>query len=101
MDVPVPVLVVVGLAFVTLVAIVIAPSRRVRSERRLPSEVETRVLGECEQRLQARRRAEAGGVVLPRVLHERRRHRVGLLLGLAEERQERRVHVLALDVLTT
>jgi hypothetical protein len=44
MDVPVPVLVVVGLAFVTLVAIVIAPSRRVRSERRLPSEVETRVL---------------------------------------------------------
>jgi hypothetical protein len=44
MDVPVPVLIVVGVAFLTLIAIIIAPSRRVRSEHRLPSDVETRVL---------------------------------------------------------
>ena len=44
MDLPVPVIIIVGLAFVTLVAIIVAPSRRVRAERRLPSDVETRVL---------------------------------------------------------
>ena len=44
MDVPVPVIVIVGLALVTLVAIIVAPSRRVRAERRLPADVETRVL---------------------------------------------------------
>jgi hypothetical protein len=44
MDVPVPVLIVVGVALLTLIAIIIAPSRRVRSERKLPSDVETRVL---------------------------------------------------------
>jgi hypothetical protein len=43
-DLPVLVIVIVGLAFVTLVAIIVAPSRRVRAERRLPSDVETRVL---------------------------------------------------------
>ena len=43
-DLPVPVIVIVGLAFVTLVWIVVAPSRRVRAERRLPSDIETRVL---------------------------------------------------------
>ncbi|MGZ4690205.1 MAG: hypothetical protein ACXVKA_13965 [Acidimicrobiia bacterium] len=44
MDLPVPVVIVVGLALITLVAIIVAPSRRVRAERRLPSDVETRVL---------------------------------------------------------
>ncbi len=44
MDVPAPVIVIVGLALVTLVAIIVAPSRRVRAERRLPADVETRVL---------------------------------------------------------
>ncbi len=44
MDLPIPVIIIVGLALVTLVAIIIAPSRRVRAERRLPSDVETRVL---------------------------------------------------------
>ena len=36
--------IIVGLALITLVAIIVAPSRRVRAERRLPSDVETRVL---------------------------------------------------------
>ena len=36
--------IIVGLALVTLVAIIVAPSRSVRAERRLPSDVEARVL---------------------------------------------------------
>ena len=44
MDLPVPVIIIVGLALVTLVAIIIAPWRKVRAERPLPSDVETRVL---------------------------------------------------------
>ena len=44
MDIPVPVIIIVGLALITLVAIIVAPSRRVRAERPLPSDVETRVL---------------------------------------------------------
>jgi hypothetical protein len=43
-DVPLEVIVVVGLALITLVAIIVAPSRQVRAERPLPSDVETRVL---------------------------------------------------------
>jgi hypothetical protein len=54
MDVPVPVLIVVGVAFLTLIAIIIAPSRRVRSERKLSSEAETRVLaGESPDDIEA------------------------------------------------
>jgi hypothetical protein len=53
-DLPVPVIIVVGLALVTLVAIVVAPSRRVRAERPLPSDVETRVLlGESPHEIDA------------------------------------------------
>lgn len=44
MDVPVAVVVIVGLALVSLVAIIVAPSRRVRSERPLPGDVQARVL---------------------------------------------------------
>ena len=44
MDVPVPVMIIVGLALVTLVAIIVAPFRRVRAEGPLPDDVETRVL---------------------------------------------------------
>ena len=44
MDLPVPVIIIVGLALVTLVAIIVAPFRRVRAERPLPDDVETRVL---------------------------------------------------------
>ena len=44
MDLPVPVIIVVGLALLTLVAIIVAPWRRVRAERPLPADVETRVL---------------------------------------------------------
>jgi hypothetical protein len=44
-DLPVAVvIVVVGLALITLIAIIVAPSRKVRAERPLPSDVETRVL---------------------------------------------------------
>jgi hypothetical protein len=43
-DLPIAVVIVVGLALITLVAIIVAPSRRVRAERPLPSDVETRVL---------------------------------------------------------
>ena len=44
MDVPVLVLVVVGLATITLIAIIVAPSRKVRAERPLPADVQARVL---------------------------------------------------------
>lgn len=44
MDLPVAVVIVVGLALITLIAIVVAPSRQVRAERPLPSDVEARVL---------------------------------------------------------
>lgn len=59
MDLPVPVIIIVGVALVTLVAIIIAPSRRVRAERPLPSDVETRVLlgespREIDEALQSR-----------------------------------------------
>ena len=54
MDVPVPVVVIVGLALLTLLAIIIAPSRRVRAERPLPADVETRVLmGESPEEIEA------------------------------------------------
>jgi hypothetical protein len=43
-DLPAPVVIIVGLAVITLIAIIVAPSRRVRSERRLPADVEARVL---------------------------------------------------------
>lgn len=43
-DVPAPVIVIVGLALLTLAAIIVAPFRRVRAERPLPADVETRVL---------------------------------------------------------
>jgi hypothetical protein len=43
-DLPIAVVIVVGLALITLIAIIVAPSRRVRAERPLPSDVETRVL---------------------------------------------------------
>src|SRR4029077_7325242 len=46
-------------------------------------------------------RAEARRLTGTGVLHEVRCHLVGLLVGLAEERQERGVDVLALDVLPT
>ena len=39
-----PVLIIVGLALITLVAIIVAPSRKVRAERRMPSDVQARVL---------------------------------------------------------
>lgn len=54
MDVPAPVIVIVGLALLTLAAIIIAPSRRVRAERPLPADVETRVLlGESPDEIDA------------------------------------------------
>jgi hypothetical protein len=43
-DLPIAVVIVVGLALITLVAIIVAPSRQVRAERPLPSDVEARVL---------------------------------------------------------
>jgi len=43
-DLPIAVVIVVGLALITLIAIIVAPSRRVRAERPLPSDVEARVL---------------------------------------------------------
>jgi hypothetical protein len=53
-DLPVPVVIVVGLALVTLIAIIVAPWRRVRSERPLPDDVETRVLlGESPDEIDA------------------------------------------------
>ena len=54
MDLPIAVVIVVGLALITLVAIIVAPSRRVRAERPLPSDVETRVLlGESPRDIEA------------------------------------------------
>jgi hypothetical protein len=44
MDLPVPVLIVVGFAAVTLIAIIVAPSRKVRAEPPLPADVQARVL---------------------------------------------------------
>jgi hypothetical protein len=44
MDMAVVVVIVVGVALVALLAIIVAPSRRVRAERPLPSDVEARVL---------------------------------------------------------
>jgi hypothetical protein len=53
-DLPVAVVIVVGLALVTLIAIIVAPSRRVRAERPLPSDVEARVLlGESPRDIEA------------------------------------------------
>ena len=49
-----PVVIVVGLALITLIAIIVAPSRRVRAERPLPSDVEARVLlGESPRDIEA------------------------------------------------
>ncbi len=46
--------IIVGLALITLVAIIVAPSRRVRAERRLPSDVQARVLlGEKPEQIDA------------------------------------------------
>ena len=54
MDLPIAVVIVVGLALITLVAIIVAPSRRVRAERPLPSDVEARVLlGESPRDIEA------------------------------------------------
>jgi hypothetical protein len=51
MELPV---IIVGLALITLVAIIVAPSRSVRAERRLPSDVEARVLlGEKPDEIEA------------------------------------------------
>ena len=44
MKLPEAVLIVVGLAAVTLITIIVAPSRRVRAERPLPADVQARVL---------------------------------------------------------
>ena len=44
MDTSVVVVIIVGLALVALVAIIVAPSRKVRAERPLPGDVEARVL---------------------------------------------------------
>jgi hypothetical protein len=53
-DLPIAVVIVVGLALITLVAIIVAPSRRVRAERPLPSDVEARVLlGESPRDIEA------------------------------------------------
>ena len=41
---PMPVIVIVGLAVVALVLIVVAPWRRVRAERPLPRDIEARLL---------------------------------------------------------
>jgi hypothetical protein len=53
-EVPAPVVVIVGLALLTLLAIIIAPFRRVRAEPPLPADVETRVLmGESPRQIEA------------------------------------------------
>jgi hypothetical protein len=58
-DVPVAVLVIVGLALVSLIAIIVAPSRRVRSERPLPDDVQARVLlGESPRQIESELEAE-------------------------------------------
>jgi hypothetical protein len=54
-----PVIIVVGIALLVLVAIIVAPFRRVRSEPRLPSDVEARVLlGERPDEIDAELEAE-------------------------------------------
>ena len=59
MDVPVAVVVIVGLALVSLLAIIVAPSRRVRSERPLPEDVQARVLlGESPRQIESELEAE-------------------------------------------
>jgi hypothetical protein len=69
-----PVVVIVGLAIVSLVAIIVAPFRRVRAERPLPSDVEARVLlGEPPDQIDAetdappppRRRQQTGPRPVP------------------------------------
>jgi hypothetical protein len=58
-DVPVAVVVIVGLALVSLIAIIVAPSRRVRSERPLPGDVQARVLlGESPRQIESELEAE-------------------------------------------
>ena len=58
-DLPAPVIVIVGLAVVTLVAIIVAPFRRVRAEGPLPSAVQARVLlGESPSQIEAELDAE-------------------------------------------
>jgi hypothetical protein len=58
-DVPVAVVVIVGLALVSLLAIIVAPSRRVRSERPLPEDVQARVLlGESPRQIESELEAE-------------------------------------------
>jgi hypothetical protein len=55
---PVPVIIIVGLALVTLAVIVVAPWRKVRAERPLPNDVETRVLlGESPRDIDAAMRS--------------------------------------------
>jgi hypothetical protein len=55
-----PVIVIVGIALITLVAIIIAPFRRVRAEKPLPSDVEARVLlGESPRQIDAELDAES------------------------------------------
>jgi hypothetical protein len=54
-----PVIVIVGIAAITLVAIIVAPFRRVRAERPLPSDVQARVLlGESPKQIDAELEAE-------------------------------------------
>jgi hypothetical protein len=56
-DVPLPVVIIVGLALVTLITIIVAPWRRVRAERPLPSDLEARVLlGETPREIDASER---------------------------------------------
>lgn len=53
-DLPALVIVIVGLAVVVLVAIIVAPFRRVRAEGPLPSDVQARVLlGESPSQIEA------------------------------------------------
>jgi hypothetical protein len=54
MDMAIVVVIVVGIALVALLAIIVAPSRRIRSERPLPEDVEARVLlGESPREIAA------------------------------------------------
>jgi hypothetical protein len=54
-----PVIVIVGIAAICLAAIVVAPFRRVRAEKPLPSDVEARVLlGESPEQIDAELDAE-------------------------------------------
>jgi hypothetical protein len=54
MDMAVVVVIVVGIALVALLAIIVAPSRKVRAEGPLPDDVEARVLlGESPREIEA------------------------------------------------